>query len=72
MKIEIDGNNIRFYGNNGVDLIVYAHSEGLLDRFSLSLCYDGFQHGCLPMVEVPNKETIVVFNTLEKGKQLLR
>lgn len=72
MKVEINGNEIRIIGERGVDLRVYASSDKDGDTFSSSLCFDGMEHGGLPMIEVSGKRNIVITNTLDKGKTLYR
>lgn len=71
MKITVDGNDIRIHGERNVDLRIYTSTDKDLDRFSISLCYDGFEHGCLPMVEIAGGH-IIVQNNMEKGRNLLK
>jgi len=72
MKVTVDGTTIRISGPRGVDLVIYAHSEKDFDRFSSSLCYDGFEHGCLPSVEVSGYKRIVITSNLDKGTTLYK
>ena len=71
MKIEIDGKKIRVKGDRGVDLLIWASAEKEYESFSMSLAYDGFEHGCLPRLEISGDKTIKVINNLETGIYLL-
>jgi hypothetical protein len=71
MKITINKDEIRIHGERQVDLIIRIHTDKDLDRFIISLCYDGFEHGCLPMIEVAGGH-IVVQNNMDRGRNLLR
>lgn len=71
MKVSVDGNSIRIFGSRKVDLLIYANEDKDLDRFMISLCYDGMEYGCLPMVEVCGGH-IVVQNNMEKGRNLIK
>lgn len=71
MQIQIKDKEIRIIGERGVDLRIYASSSEKSDSFRLSLCYDGFEHGCLPMVEVSGDKNIIVTNNLKTGRYLL-
>lgn len=68
MKIEIEGSTIRLTGSHGKAIQIY-HSEEE-DRFSMSICTDGFERGCLPSVQF-HKDDTVIQNNLDKGRQLL-
>lgn len=71
MKVSIDGKEVRIHGSRKVDLLIYANDDKELDRFSISLCYDGLEAAILPMVEICGGH-IVIYSTLEKGKQLIK
>ena len=71
MKITVDGKSIRIHGSRGVDLTIYANDDKDLDRFTISLVYDGFEHGCLPMIEVAGGR-IIVQNNMDRGRNLLK
>lgn len=73
MKIEIsdDGRNVRIFGTRDVDLCVNAVKDKDCDRFTISLCYDGFEHNILPMVEISGGH-IVVQNNMQTGKVLVK
>lgn len=62
MKITIEGTIIRIHGERKVDLLIHASTDQELDRFILSLCYDGFDHGWLPMIEVAGGHIVVYSN----------
>lgn len=71
MKIQINKDEIRIFGERGVDVRISIHSDKDLDRFIFSLCYDGFDHGCLPMIEVSGNKNIIVSNNMKMGRYLL-
>lgn len=71
MKVTVDGKQIRIHGSRNVDLLIYASEDKDLDRFLLSLCFDGIEHGVLPMVEVAGGHIIIQSN-LETGRTLLK
>ena len=72
-KVEVSDCSVRIVGTTGVDLVVsfYNNSDGS-QQYQLSLCFGGFEHGCLPSIQAVSKDVIVITNNLDRGKFLYK
>lgn len=53
IKQESQIKSIRLFGENS-DLIVYHNNKNGIDEWIFSLCYKGFEYGCIDSVTVTN------------------
>lgn len=71
MKVEIENRSVRIYGGGKVQLLITLVENKEGDCFMSSLCFDGFEHGCLPMIEVKGDD-IIIQNNLQGGRFLYK
>ena len=61
MKVEVDGKEIRIKGDAVGDkrhIKIWCSTEDGCDSYSLSVIKDGFEHGCLPRMEMDKRNVI--------------
>lgn len=68
MKILIENDQIRLTGKNNKSILIYHNEEK--DIFSFSICQDGLEIGCLPIITFYKEHTICL-NNLPQGKSFI-
>lgn len=68
MEINVKNNSIRLTGKHKKAISIYYSEEK--DSFSLSVCQNGMQIGCLPTITFYEDETICL-NNLPQGKSII-